>query len=121
MISAVTAAARGTPFQAAQLIDHLRMFQQVNPSRIYQWEQVAIEIGLRRRALLVADVEFSELLDGPDPSEPIASYFAEVVTSQYGSEFSGNLFRRKGRFRFAQAINDAGKAPLFEGAEERLP
>jgi hypothetical protein len=55
MIDAVLASAGHAPLKADDLIDQPIVLRQQNAAAVQQWQQVAIKIGLRRLADLVAD------------------------------------------------------------------
>ena len=62
-INGVVAAARDAPLQADQMSDEALVVEQFDPAAVNQW-QVAVEVGLRLRCRLVADVTLARPLAG---------------------------------------------------------
>ena len=103
VINAVAATASNTAFKPAQLIDQLRIVEQPNAAGIDQRQQIAVEIGLRRRRLLVFDRELAEHLDRPRARVLVANYFVDVVVFQHPREFFSHRRRRERRPLLATA------------------
>src|SRR5262249_54265704 len=122
MIDAVLAGARHAPLKADDLRNQPIVARQHDAAAVQQWQQVAIEIGLRPLADLVADPLLAKQLARKLASEMVAADLPDAVVLEQNRKIADHGRRGKERPKLAHGVNDDLAIALLvgHGTRERI-